>query len=192
MELRFARWADVRTIVRLYRHRSVQSKSLYHPFPSDPVRISLILGWLTFDRPLIPVLMHLWERRFGMVVVATSVEGGPPVGYGTVRPRKGSNGEWEAQFGYVVEDAFQGQGVGARLMEEMARAALELGIHRGVGTVLASNAANLRLTQRYGWTVRGQGMTDRHAPGEISFDVEVDLEEILRRRAVEPDARMGS
>ena len=186
IEVRFARRGDVGALARLYRQRSDRSKALYHPFPFDPVRIRLILAWLTLDRPLIPFLMRWWSRRFGVVVVAAPRDGGRPVGYGTVRPRRSASGEWMAQFGYLVDDAYQGQGIGARLMEAMARASIALGIRRGVGTILASNAANLRLTQRYGWTVMGAGTHDRNSPGELNYEVTVDLEEILRRRSAEP------
>ena len=183
MNVRFARPSDLRTLVRLYRHRSELSWALYHPFPADLVRLPLILGWLILDRGFIPFLMRHWRRRFGVMVVAVMPGDTRPGAYGTVRFRRARGGPWEAQFGYLVRDDLQNRGIGAQLMEAMARAGLDLGVTRGVGTILARNAVNLHLTQRYGWTVRGLAPPDRWRPGEVNYEVVVDLAEILRRAA---------
>src|SRR5215471_5381479 len=51
----------------------------------------------------------------------------------------------EAEVAFVVEDSYQGRGVGSMLIEHLASAAREAGIDRFVAEVLPENATMLRV-----------------------------------------------
>lgn len=68
----------------------------------------------------------------------------------------------EAEVALVVEDAFQGRGVGRALLAHLALAARANGIERFVGTVLPENTGVLR------WA-RGYPVERRFADGLISL-----------------------
>lgn len=72
-----------------------------------------------------------------------------------------------AEIALVVVDAFQRQGIGKRLLIALSRAALNRGIERLRGTVLADNNPMLRLLTQ-------------HAPGLVRIDVRDDLEVEVR------------
>ncbi len=64
----------------------------------------------------------------------------------------------EVEFAVAVSDAWQGRGVGRRLLAALARAAADAGHERLVGDVLADNVAMLALA-------RSAGARVRRAPG---------------------------
>ncbi|MBX3635642.1 MAG: GNAT family N-acetyltransferase [Rubrivivax sp.] len=60
-----------------------------------------------------------------------------------------------AEFGIAVADAWQGQGLGARLMAVLEQRARSAGLRRLVGEVLADNGRMQALLQRRGYTALG-------------------------------------
>jgi acetyltransferase len=58
-----------------------------------------------------------------------------------------------AEVALVLADAWQGQGLGRRLLETLLEHAAGAGIRQAVGTVLATNVAMLRLVRSMGFTV---------------------------------------
>jgi acetyltransferase len=58
-----------------------------------------------------------------------------------------------AEVALVLADAWQGQGLGRRLLETLLEHAASAGIREAVGTVLATNVAMLRLVRSMGFTV---------------------------------------
>jgi acetyltransferase len=58
-----------------------------------------------------------------------------------------------AEVALVLADAWQGQGLGRRLLETLLEHAASEGIREAVGTVLATNVAMLRLVRSMGFTV---------------------------------------
>jgi acetyltransferase len=58
-----------------------------------------------------------------------------------------------AEIALVLADAWQGQGLGRRLLETLLEHAASAGIREAVGTVLATNVAMLRLVRSMGFTV---------------------------------------
>jgi len=58
-----------------------------------------------------------------------------------------------AEVALVLADAWQGQGLGRRLLETLLEHAASAGIREAVGTVLATNVAMLRLLRSMGFTV---------------------------------------
>ncbi|GIH08643.1 GNAT family N-acetyltransferase [Rhizocola hellebori] len=62
----------------------------------------------------------------------------------------------DAEVAFVVEDAYQGRGVGSVLLEHLAAAAREVGIERFVAEVLPANGAMLRVFTDAGYEVSRQ------------------------------------
>ncbi|MER5703035.1 GNAT family N-acetyltransferase [Micromonospora sp. NPDC002296] len=62
----------------------------------------------------------------------------------------------EAEVAFVVEDAYQGRGIGSVLLEHLADAARRAGIVRFVAEVLPANGAMLRVFADFGYQVQRQ------------------------------------
>lgn len=77
-------------------------------------------------------------------------------------------GSPEAEVAVVVEDAYQGRGIGSVLLARLAEAARENGIRRFVGEVLWQNAGMLRMLSRLGDQVRR-----RYADGLVHIAVPI-------------------
>lgn len=86
----------------------------------------------------------------------------------------------EAEVAFVVEDAYQGRGVGSVLLEYLAAAAAEAGISRFVAEVLPENGAMLRV-----FTDAGYEVTRRYADGVVTMTFPVAPTE--RSRAVQAE-----
>lgn len=86
----------------------------------------------------------------------------------------------EAEVAFVVEDAYQGRGVGSVLLEHLAAAAAEAGITRFVAEVLPENGAMLRV-----FTDAGYEVSRRYADGVVTLTFPVAPTE--RSRAVQAD-----
>jgi len=57
------------------------------------------------------------------------------------------------EFALVVADAWQGRGIGRRLMEKLIAVARERGLKRIYGEVLATNRAMLELARKLGFEI---------------------------------------
>jgi GNAT superfamily N-acetyltransferase len=64
-----------------------------------------------------------------------------------------SPGSSDAELALVVEDAYQRRGIGSTVLIHLARAALDSGIDRFVGTVLPANDAISRMIRSFGYEV---------------------------------------
>ncbi len=73
-----------------------------------------------------------------------------------------------AEAAFVIEDQFQGKGLGTALMLRLARLALENGVYYFVFTVHWTNEAMLKLLRKSGEVV------ERHQSGGV-YDVRVQL-----------------
>jgi len=69
----------------------------------------------------------------------------------------------DAEIAFVVEDAFQGQGVCTELLHHLAAYARDAGIGRLVGVVLAENIGMIEVLKRSGYPYRlvAEGEVDR-------------------------------
>ncbi|MFN8508174.1 MAG: GNAT family N-acetyltransferase [Dehalococcoidia bacterium] len=69
----------------------------------------------------------------------------------------------EAEIAFVVEDAYQGQGVCTELLHHLAAYARGAGIERLIGVVLAENVGMIEVLRRSGYPYRmvGEGDVDR-------------------------------
>lgn len=86
----------------------------------------------------------------------------------------------EAEVAFVVDDRFQGEGIGSLLLEHLAAIGLEQGIERFVAETMANNEGMLRVFGSAGFEV------ERHLSGgifDVSFPIEpTELSEEVRAR----------
>nr|WP_232072534.1 GNAT family N-acetyltransferase [Phytohabitans flavus] len=78
----------------------------------------------------------------------------------------------DAEVAFVVEDAYQGRGIGSVLLEHLAAAAREAGLRRFVAEVLPENSAMLRVFADAGYQVQRQ-----YADGVVHLTFPIALTE---------------
>ena len=88
------------------------------------------------------------HMAFAVTTVSDGVEQFVAVGRYVVDAVKSS-----AEVALVLADAWQGQGLGRRLLETLLEHAESAGIREAAGVVLATNVAMLRLVRSMGFTV---------------------------------------
>jgi RimJ/RimL family protein N-acetyltransferase len=181
VSIRRARLRDLPALVRLYRHRSEESKQTYHPFPFSRGRLTAIYLWMIIVQHWMRYFIVRFPRLAATLLVAERPDRPGPIGYGTIRLMSGKGEEPIARFGYMVSDECQGQGVGSQLTEAMVLTAKGFGIRKGGGTVLQTNVASARLIANWGWRLK-EGEADRGAPEQVNLVTVADLDDILRRR----------
>jgi RimJ/RimL family protein N-acetyltransferase len=133
-------------------------------------RLSASTIYLRFHG-LKPALSEAWARRLadvdgrdGAAFVVTTGTRGRIVGFACYVRIDSSTG---ADIAFVVEDAYQGCGLGGRLMRRLADHALQSGITEFSALVLSRNEPMLRLLQAAG--------PSHVQPGGGAVDVRVDL-----------------
>lgn len=110
-------------------------------------------------------LRRLSGGHRGATVVAMSEEGAI-VGLGNVFPDEPGDGH-AAEIAVIIEDAYQGQGLGTRMIRHMLQLAEGLGFHEVVGTVLEENKGMLHVLEATGlnWSrERDRGLLTLRAP----------------------------
>ncbi len=102
-------------------------------------------------------LRRLSGGHRGATLVVMS-EGGAIVGLGNLFPDAAAHGH-TGEIALIVEDAYQGRGVGTRLLRHLLELAERLGFHELVATVLAENAGMLRMLDATGlaWASQREG-----------------------------------
>jgi acetyltransferase len=89
------------------------------------------------------------HMAFAVATVSDGVEQFVGVGRYVVDAVKSS-----AEVALVLADAWQGQGLGRRLLETLLEHAESAGVREALGTVLATNVAMLRLVRSMGFAVK--------------------------------------
>ena len=94
----------------------------------------------------------------------------------------------DAEVAFVVADAHQGRGIGSVLLEHLAAAAREIGVHRFVAVVLAENSSMIRVFRDAGFE------TTRHVEhGEVTLEFDVaetaTTAAVMREREQRAEAR---
>jgi acetyltransferase len=111
----------------------------------------MLSGGTKFTPEWIDSMTHIDYHRhmaFAVTTVSDGVEQFVGVGRYVVDAVKCS-----AEVALVLADAWQGQGLGRRLLETLLEHAVSAGIREALGTVLATNVAMLRLVRSMGFTV---------------------------------------
>jgi len=87
-----------------------------------------------------------YRRRLALVAERETVAGIEVVGVGRYEP---TDEEGTAEVALVLEDGYQGQGLGAVLLDAVVRAGAERGLQRFRAHVLADNQRMLRLLEHH-------------------------------------------
>jgi acetyltransferase len=96
-------------------------------------------------------LTHIDYRRHMAFVLTTEIDGAEQfIGVGRYVVDASTNG---ADLGIVLADAWQGKGLGRRLLAALMEHARAAGISEMVGVVLATNVTMLRLVRSMGFSV---------------------------------------
>jgi RimJ/RimL family protein N-acetyltransferase len=95
-------------------------------------------------------LRGLVGPQAGRAVLALTVDGGSAIGLADLQLRPGPDGSPAASLGVLVDDAWQGRGLGTSLVRRLAETAAELGVSELTGTVPVDGARVGRLLQRAG------------------------------------------
>lgn len=187
LHVRPARLGDVGTLVRMYRAQDAASRHLYHPFPFDRLRLTLIFTFFAGSRRMLPFLLRRFPRRAVALLVACRAGERRPIAYGTTAFQVTPDGGRRAIFGYLVDPSARGLGVGTQLHVDMIDAAVALGVPRGGGMVVSTNRSNLRVLEKLGFTITESDVVDSEVPGAKNYVTDGDLAEISRRwRASHP------
>ena len=177
--VRWARLSDVRTLARLYRGQSAESRRNYHPYPFDRLRLLPILVAMLLSSRIVGTLRRLAPNLAFVILIAEPRAGGAPIGFCTIRlVRRGRDPIW-ARFGYLVEEGHRGEGVGFQLAVAQWRIALELGVRRGGGTVMEGNLPSSRLLEPFGFRLAPSPEADRHGGDRANLGSVQDLEKAL-------------
>ena len=139
-------------LVRPVRHDDGELEETFVRALSRESRYQRMLSGGTKVTPeWIDFMTHIDYHRhmaFAVTTVSDGVEQFVGVGRYVVDAVKSS-----AEVALVLADAWQGQGLGRRLLETLLGHAASAGIREALGTVLATNVAMLRLVRSMGFTV---------------------------------------
>lgn len=135
--------------IRLGRPEDADAVAAMHERCSERTRYRRYLSGAAQWRDL--SLRRLTGGHRGATLVVMS-EDGSIVGLGNVFPDPGDG--HTAELAEIIEDAYQGWGIGTRLLRHMLELAQRLGFQSVVATVLAENAEMLAVLEQtgLGWT----------------------------------------
>jgi AcrR family transcriptional regulator/RimJ/RimL family protein N-acetyltransferase len=136
--IRLARPEDADAVAAMHGRCSAQSRYLRY--------LSGANKWRDIS------LRRLSGGHRGATLVVMSEEGAI-VGLGNVFPAEPDDGHG-AEIAVIVEDAYQGRGIGTRLLRHLLELAERIGFHEVVAIVLAQNTMMLRVLEatRLDWT----------------------------------------
>lgn len=137
---------DADAVVAMHSRFSERTRYLryFSPYPRIPAR----------DLERFTNVDHVSREAFVIAVGADLIGVGRYERLGPDSP--------EAEVAFVVEDAYQGRGVGSVLLEHLAAAAAQVGIERFVAEVLPSNSTMLNV-----FTDAGYEVSRRYADGVV-------------------------
>jgi acetyltransferase len=111
----------------------------------------LLGGARAITRDYIESLVTVDYSR-NMALAATTMLGGTETLIGVARYVREPRGD-AAEFAIVVADAWQGRGIGRRLLAKLAEVARHRGLKRLYGDILAMNRPMLELVRKLGFTL---------------------------------------
>ena len=136
--------------IRLARPEDADAVAAMHGRCSAQTRYQRYLAGVSEWRDI--SLRRLTGGHRGATLVVMSEEGAI-VGLGNVFPAAPDDAH-AAEIAVIVEDAYQGRGIGSRLLRHMVELAERIGFQEVVAIVLAENSGMLRLLEatRLDWT----------------------------------------
>jgi GNAT superfamily N-acetyltransferase len=132
------------------------------------------------------MLRHFVDTDYDHRLALVGVFDGQIIGVARYERYEGTS---DAEVAFVVEDAFQGHGVGALLFERLIAAARRRGVTRFVADTLADNMQMLRLFSDMGFTVHRTVDCD---VVHVVFDIQPTRESEIRVAARAHEALMNA
>jgi acetyltransferase len=139
------RWVSIRPIESA---DAAGLSAFYAALSPDSIR----RRFLSVQRPTESALRRFTDPGVGGVVAVLNEPGpndGAIIGHGSVQPC----GDREVELAFAVGDAFQGRGIGTRLMRAALDEARRLGAHRVTASLLIDNVRMRRLLLGAGWPI---------------------------------------
>ena len=138
--------------LRPLRPEDADIESAFLTALSPETRASRLLGGvIKITREYIAHLTSVDYRR-DMAIAATVMLEERETLIGVARYVRDTDGK-ACEFAIVIADAWQGRGIGRRLLEKLVAVARNLGIGRIYGDVLATNAGMLALARHLGFNL---------------------------------------
>lgn len=162
LEIRRARWRDVREISELYRRQDPTDRRFFHPMPFTPVRLNILLRTAIGTAPLVRHLVRRLPRAAVLFLTGAIPNGGPVVGLGIMRFRRGADGVLVVDTGYLVDPRFRRRGYGRAIKVAMLDEGCRLGARRAETIILVDNVASQRLNLSLGFSLAPDPVRDAH------------------------------
>ncbi|MBL6274704.1 GNAT family N-acetyltransferase [Micromonospora fiedleri] len=174
VQLRPIRPSDAPAIVAMHSRFSERTRYLryFSPYPRIPER----------DLQRFVNVDHVDREAFVVLAGERIVAVGRYERLGPAAP--------DAEVAFVVEDAYQGRGIGSVLLEHLADAARRAGIVNFVAEVLPANGAMLRVFADFGYQLQRQfadgvvHLTFPIAPTEATLEVQRGREQRTEARSI--------
>jgi len=151
---------------------------MYHPFPFDPIRLTLIYLWLVLGRHTVRWTVRNLPSIASIIVVVVpdgTTRPARPIGYGTIRYVAAPSQETWAKVGYILREDCRGFGLGWWLAYRLMQVTLDSGVRLAGGGVLDSNTTNIALVKKLGFEPLAGAPPDRAAPGARTVQVLGDI-----------------
>ncbi|WHZ11514.1 MAG: hypothetical protein OJF60_001953 [Burkholderiaceae bacterium] len=124
-----------------------------HGLTSQSRYLRFLVGLNALPDPLVQAFTHV-DYHDHFALVAESFAGGQQTQVGDARFVRDGAAPGAAEFGIAVADAWQGLGIGRRLLCMLIAAARMQGVTQLYGDVLRDNAPMLALARALGFTVQ--------------------------------------
>ncbi|GAB7189996.1 bifunctional GNAT family N-acetyltransferase/acetate--CoA ligase family protein [Kineococcus sp. NUM-3379] len=167
--------ADAGAVARFHEHQSEESR--YFRFFAPMPRLS------PRDLARFTVVDHT-DRVALVATVGDDIVGIARYDAAPARPGRPR----EAEVAFNISDAHQGRGLGSVLLEHLAAAAREQGVHRFTADVLPQNAKMINVFREAGYEVR-QGYSDGVLEVSFAIDPTERSVDVMRAREQRAEAR---
>lgn len=171
---------DLRSLVLLYRGQEPESRTYYHPYPFDRLRLPILFLAMLSSQAHVRWMLRRFPNYAFVILLLIDPEG-MPFGFGTIRfVHARGEAPW-ARFGFLVDAGHRHQGAGSVLVMALYESAVGLGVHRGGGTILEGNVASAKVVEKFGFRLRPAASADPFSPDKRNLTDIQNLDEVLEK-----------
>ena len=155
VEIRWLRIKDILSLTKMYLSLSEDTRRFFHPFQFKMWRTLPIFIYFSFSNK-ISRYIQIISPKFVVLPLVAIDEKNTSIGFVYLcKLCKLPNSQlWEAKnFGIVIQEEYQGLGVGTKLMEKIINISVANGIRKINLTVLAENETAIRLYKKFGFEI---------------------------------------
>ncbi len=146
-------------------HKTLSDRSVYNRYFA-PLKLSERIA----HERLVRVCFSDYDREIPIVAEHRDVPGAKPVIVGIGRLSR-EHQDRTGEFALVISDAWQGRGLGHRLLEFVIQVARDEGLSRLIGTILMGNREMQHVCRKLGFSLR-------HEPGDAECVAELPLQSL--------------